>query len=387
MGAVMKISKIFNPFQKKKAEEAAHFNRIYSASQWSLIWLKFKDHKLALVGLVILAIFYSAILFGPIITPYDPWEVSEEIYSSPSNIHIFHEGELHRPFIYRNDMKVDRESFERIFTPDTSKPYPISLFVRGYEYNWLGFINSNIHLFGIKDGAKEGVRLNIMGTDMLGRDTFSRNISALQISLTVGLLGVAFTFILGCVIGGVSGYYGGWVDVIVQRLVEFISSIPTIPMWMALAAVIPSDWSNVKVYFAITIILSLRSWTGLARQVRSKLLQLREADYVKSAIVSGTSNWKIITSHLLPGFLSYLIVSLTLEIPNMIIGETTLSFLGLGLRAPTVSLGVLLQDAQNLAAISAYPWLMYSAVLLVIVVVAFNFVGDGIRDAADPYKD
>jgi peptide/nickel transport system permease protein len=222
---------------------------------------------------------------------------------------------------------------------------------------------------------------------MLGRDTFSRNISALQISLTVGLLGVAFTFILGCVIGGVSGYYGGWVDVIVQRLVEFISSIPTIPMWMALAAVIPSDWSNVKVYFAITIILSLRSWTGLARQVRSKLLQLREADYVKSAIVSGTSNWKIITSHLLPGFLSYLIVSLTLEIPNMIIGETTLSFLGLGLRAPTVSLGVLLQDAQNLAAISAYPWLMYSAVLLVIVVVAFNFVGDGIRDAADPYKD
>ncbi|MFY0650711.1 MAG: ABC transporter permease [Cyclobacteriaceae bacterium] len=380
----MSIKWILDRFKKNKKKEDAHFNTMYSASQWSLIWIKFKDHKLALIGFIVLAIFYGSILFSPIITPYDPWTATSNIYAPPSHIHFFHEGKLRRPFIYKMDMKVDNESFERTFTEDSSMPYDIKFFVSGAKYRWLGFINGNIHLFGIDD---ESVRINLMGTDILGRDTFSRNISGLQISLTVGLVGVLVTFILGCIIGGVSGYYGGWIDILVQRLVEFISSIPTIPMWMALGAVIPSDWSNLKVYFAITVILALRSWTGLARQVRSKLLQLREADFVKAAIVSGTSNWKIITTHLLPGFLSYLIVSLTLEIPKMILGETTLSFLGLGLRAPTVSLGVLLQDAQNLAAISAYPWLMYSALIIVIIVVAFNFVGDGLRDAADPYKD
>lgn len=374
---------IFSRWKKKKRTHAGGYNPVYSASQWSLIWLKFKDHKLALVGFVVLALLYMTILFAPIVAPYGPWADSEKIYAPPSKIRIMHEGELHRPFVYKMNMHVDKETFERTFEPDNSKPFPIRFFVRGSDYRWLGFIKSNVHLFGVDDG----VQLNLMGTDILGRDCFSRNISGLQISLTVGLLGVAITFILGCIIGGVSGYYGGWVDTLVQRLVEFISSIPTIPMWMALAAVIPSDWSNLKVYFAITVILALRSWTRLARQVRSKLLQLREADYVKAAIVSGTTSWKIITTHLLPGFMSYLIVSLTLEIPKMILGETTLSFLGLGLRAPTVSLGVLLQDAQNLAAISAYPWLMITAVFIVVAVVAFNFVGDGLRDAADPYKD
>ena len=374
---------IFSRWKKKKRTPASGYNPLYSASQWSLIWLKFKDHKLALVGFIVLALLYTTILFAPIVAPYGPWADSEKIYAPPSKIRIMHEGKLHRPFVYKMNMRVDKETFERTFEPDQSKPFPIRFFVRGSDYQWLGFIKSNVHLFGVDDG----VQLNLMGTDILGRDCFSRNISGLQISLTVGLLGVAITFILGCIIGGVSGYYGGWVDTLVQRLVEFISSIPTIPMWMALAAVIPSDWSNLKVYFAITVILALRSWTRLARQVRSKLLQLREADYVKAAIVSGTTNWKIITTHLLPGFMSYLIVSLTLEIPKMILGETTLSFLGLGLRAPTVSLGVLLQDAQNLAAISAYPWLMITAVFIVVAVVAFNFVGDGLRDAADPYKD
>ena len=380
----MKLSHIFSRLKKKENKDAATYNKVYSASQWALIWIKFKDHKLALIGFIVLAVFYVSILFAPIIGPYDPWSATENIYAPPSKIRFFHEGKMHRPFIYRQDIKVDRETFERTFKPDKSTPYSIRFFVRGSDYRWLGFIKGNIHLFGTDDAD---VCVNLMGTDILGRDCFSRNISGLTISLTVGLVGVLVTFILGCIIGGLSGYYGGWVDVLVQRLVEFISSIPTIPMWMAMGAVIPSDWSNLKVYFAITVILALRSWTGLARQVRSKLLQLREADFVKAAIVSGTSDWKIITTHLLPGFLSYLIVSLTLEIPKMILGETTLSFLGLGLRAPTVSLGVLLQDAQNLAAISAYPWLMFSALFIVIVVVAFNFVGDGIRDAADPYKD
>ena len=363
--------------------EVTHYDPLYSASQWTLIWLKFKDHKLALIGFIVLVIFYTTIVFAPFIIPYDPWTATENIYAPPSNIHIMHQGSLYRPFIYKMNMHINRETFERTFQPDSTKPYPIRFFVKGSDYRWFGFIKSHWHLFG----ADEGTRINLMGTDILGRDCFSRNIAGLQISLTVGLVGVIVTFVLGCIIGGLSGYYGGWIDVLVQRLVEFISSIPTIPMWMALGAVIPADWSNLKVYFAITLILALRSWTGLARQVRSKLLQLREADFVKAAIVAGTTDWKIIISHLLPGFMSYLIVSLTLEIPKMILGETTLSFLGLGLRAPTVSLGVLLQDAQNLAAISAYPWLMYSALLIVIVVVAFNFVGDGMRDAADPYKD
>ena len=380
----MKIQRIFSRFlKKKKVDSTTNFNPQYSASQWSLIGLKFKDHNLALFGFFVLALLYISILFARVIGAYGPWDTTRNIYAPPSKILIKHQGKLHRPFVYKMNMSVDKESFQRTFTPDTSKPYPIKFFVRGSEYTWLGFIESDIHLFGVDDD----VQVNIMGTDILGRDCFSRNIYGLQISLTVGLIGVFVTFILGCIIGGVSGYYGGWIDVLVQRLVEFISSIPTIPMWMALGAVIPSDWSNLKVYFAITVILALRSWTGLARQVRSKLLQLREADYVKAAVVSGTTDWKIIKSHLLPGFLSYLIVSLTLEIPKMILGETALSFLGLGLRAPTVSLGVLLQDAQNLAAISAYPWLMYSAVIIVVAVVAFNFVGDGLRDAADPYKD
>jgi len=377
----MKLARLIKPIKKKS--DAYGYNAHYSASQWTLIWAKFKDHKLAHIGLIILAIFYLSVFFAPILMPYDSWEDSKYIYSPPTKIHLFHQGKLNRPFVYKQNIITDPETFNRTFETDRSKPYPIRFFNEGSEYRWLGFIKGNLHFFGVD---KE-VTINLMGTDMLGRDCFSRNISGLQISLTVGLIGVFVTFILGCLIGGFAGYYGGIIDNVVQRLIEFISSIPTIPMWMALGAIIPSDWGNLKVYFAITVILALRSWTGLSRQVRSKLLQLREEEYIVAAKVSGTSDWKIITTHLLPGFMSYLIVSLTLEIPKMILGETTLSFLGLGLRAPTVSLGVLLQDAQNLAAISAYPWLLISAVLVVIAVLAFNFVGDGIRDAADPYKN
>jgi len=379
----MKLKTFFSGLQKRKYREPDKFNVLHSASQWKLIWAKFKDHKLALVGLYVLGFFYLTILFAPIIMPYDPWDDSKYIYAPPTRIRILHEGKLHRPFVYRQDIVLNPETFDRIFIADQSVPYSIRFFVKGAEYHWLRILRGNTHLFGVDEKAK----INLMGTDVLGRDCFSRNISGLQISLTVGLLGVFITFILGCIIGGFAGYYGGVVDLVVQRLVEFISCIPTIPMWMALSAVIPQDWGNLKVYFAITVILALRSWTGLSRQVRSKLLQLREEEYIVAARVSGTSGWKIITTHLLPGFMSYLIVSLTLEIPKMILGETTLSFLGLGLRAPTVSLGVLLQDAQNLAAISAYPWLLVSALMVVLAVMAFNFVGDGIRDAADPYKN
>lgn len=356
---------------------------LHSASQWQLMWVKFKDHKLALVGLVVLLLFYLTALFAPAIAPYDPWEDTPSIYAPPTRIHIFHEGRLVFPYVCETKIRVNPETFDRIFTEDTDQIHPIHLFVRGSEYRWLGLFKSRIHLFGVNAPA----RIHLLGTDMLGRDCFSRSIWGTQISLTVGMLGVLITFVLGCIIGGLAGFYGGAVDLVLQRFMEFVTSIPTIPMWMALSATIPSEWSNIKVYFAITVILALRSWTGLSRTVRSKLLQLREEDFVLAARVAGTSDWKIILTHLLPGFISYLIVNLTLEIPKMILGETTLSFLSLGLRPPTVSWGVLLQDAQNLAAVSAYPWLMFPALMVILAVLAFNFVGDGLRDAADPYRE
>lgn len=336
-----------------------------------------------MIGLAILAVFYIQALLAPFLSPYDPWQDSAYNYAPPTRIHIVHEGKLSRPFIYRITPRNDPATFDRTFEVDKSMIHPVRFFVTGFEYRWLGLIPSRLHLFGVEEDA----RIHLLGTDLLGRDCFSRDVWGTQISLTVGLIGVFITFILGCVIGGFSGYYGGVVDSLMQRFMEFVTCIPTIPMWMALGATIPSQWGNLKVYFAITIILALRSWTGLSRQVRSKLLQLREEDFVVAAKVAGTSDWKIILTHLLPGFTSYLVVSLTLEIPNMILGETTLSFLGLGLRPPTVSWGVLLQDAQNLAAVSAYPWLMFPAVMVILAVLALNFVGDGLRDAADPYKD
>jgi len=280
-------------------------------------------------------------------------------------------------------MTSDPRTFERSIAPDKSTVLPVRFFVRGAEYEWLWLVRGNLHLFGVDSGGQ----INLLGTDILGRDCFSRDIVSTQISVTVGLVGVFITFVLGCLIGGVSGYYGGVVDNVLQRFMEFVTCLPTIPMWMALGAAIPAQWSNLKVYFAITVILALRSWTGLSRQVRSKLLQLRDEDYIIAAKVAGASDSRIILTHLLPGFASYLIVSLTLEIPRMILGETTLSFFGLGLRPPTVSWGVLLQDAQNLAAISVYPWLMFPAIMVVVCVLAFNFLGDGLRDAADPYKE
>ena len=376
------MKKVFALLKRKYSTQHKK-EHINSGSQWNLIWLKFKDHKLAKIGLYILFIFYFAVIFAPFIVPYDPWQDSEYIYTPPTRVRFFHNGVLKRPFVYRLKVIVDNSTFERNFEVDTSKIYPVHFFVTGYEYRLLGIFKSRLHLFGVDKSAS----INLLGTDVLGRDCFSRNLLGMQISLTVGMLGVIITFILGCIIGGISGYYGGIVDNFLQRLMEFITCIPTIPMWMALGAVIPNNWGNVKVYFAITIILALRSWTGLSRQVRSKLLQLREEDYIVAAKVSGTSGWNIITTHLLPGFISYLIVSLTLEIPKMILGETTLSFLGLGLRPPTLSWGVLLQDAQNLAAVSAFPWLMFPALLVILSILAFNFVGDGLRDAADPYKD
>ena len=374
--------RLLRPAAKPRLTEA---EKLYTASQWQLMSRKFFDHKLAMIGLSVLAMLYLIVLLGPFLAPYDPWLNSKYVYAPPMAVHFVHEGQFIGPFVYGIAQEVDTATFTRTFSEDTSQIHPVRFFVRGADYKILGLIDADIHLFGVENVAD--AKIFLLGADSLGRDFLSRCIFASQISLTIGLLGVIITFVMACIIGGISGFYGGVVDNILQRFMEFVTSVPTLPMWMALSAAIPVNWDPVKVYFIITVILALRSWTGLSRVVRSKLLQLREEDYVLAAKVAGTTDWKIIQNHLLPGFASVLIVHLTLAIPGMILGETALSFLGLGLRPPTVSWGVLLQDAQNVGSVAVHTWLMIPALLVIATVLAFNFVGDGLRDAADPYRN
>jgi len=274
------------------------------------------------------------------------------------------------------------ETLQRIYTTDQSKRVYLNFFVRGSEYRLLGLIKSDIHLFGSADGTP----IFLFGTDNLGRDLFSRIMYGSQISLSIGLVGVFISLILGLILGGLSGLLGGWVDSAIQRTIEILMSIPSIPLWMALSAALPPHWPQIRVYFGITVILSVLGWTGIARVVRGKFLALREEDYVLAARTFGASNWRIIVRHLIPSFMSYVIVNVTLSVPGMIMGETALSFLGLGMQAPAVSWGVLLQDAQNIRSVALYPWLLIPGIFVVIVVLAFNFLGDGLRDAADPYS-
>jgi peptide/nickel transport system permease protein len=301
----------------------------------------------------------------------------------PTRIHIFHEGKLHRPFIYAQQRSLDPETFRYIFVEDTSTPYPILFFTQGEEYKLWGLWSANLRLFGTGPDAPP---IMLFGSDPLGRDIFSRTIYGARISLTIGLLGVAISFLIGVIIGGISGYFGGTIDEVIQRLIDVIISIPLIPFWMALSAALPRNWTTVQTFFAITLILAAVNWTGLARVVRGKLLALREEDYALAAQVAGASKPRIIFRHLLPGFTSHLIVSITLSIPVAILGETALSFLGLGIQAPAVSWGVLLQDAQDLMVVAQQPWRLIPAVFVIGAVLLFNFVGDGLRDAADPYS-
>jgi len=365
--------------QKRQALTEAE--KIYFASQWQLMWRKFVEHKLAIIGGSVLAVAYFLAIFAQSLSPYPVNERSEYLLMSPTKVHFTHEGEWRAPFVYGVDKEVDAETWQRVYVPNPEEIYTVHFFVHASEYRLLGLISTDLHLFGVEEGG----RAFLLGTDELGRDTLSRVLNAASISLSIGLVGVAISFTLGCILGGISGYYGGLPDLIIQRVIEFLTSIPTIPLWMALSAAVPAHWDPIKVYMGITVILSLRGWCGLARVVRGKLLELREADYVIAARVAGTTDWKIITQHLLPGFFSYLIVDVTLGIPGVILGETALSFLGLGLRPPTISWGVLLQQAQNVQTVSMHPWLLSPAVMVILVVLAFNFVGDGLRDAADPY--
>ena len=368
---------------REKTEKLAAEEKYYIASQWELMWRKFKKHKLALFGSSILIIFYVMALFCEFSSPYNIYKRHPKyIYCPPQRIRFFDEEGFHlRPFIYGMKSTPDPVTLRRKYTLDKTKKYPIYFFTRGDEYKLWNLFSGDIHLFRVKEGA-----IFLFGTDKLGRDLFSRNIYASRISLSIGLVGVAISFVLGCILGGISGYYGGAADMTIQRIIEFLICIPTIPLWMALSAALPPLWSPIKIYFGITIILSIIGWSGLARVVRGKLLELREEDFVVAARISGSSESRIIARHLLPSFLSYLIVNLTLSIPWMILGETSLSFLGLGIRPPAVSWGTLLKDGQNIRAVAQSPWLFIPGLFVIVVVLAFNFVGDGLRDAADPYS-
>jgi len=356
--------------------------RIYVYSQWQLMWIKFTRHKLAIIGTVVVGLLYLAAALHPFLAPYSAVERTDYIYFKPQKVHLMHNGRFIGPFVYAITSKVDPVKYDRTYVEDESTLLPIGLFVHGTEYKFFGLITSNLHLFGV---PSEGAIL-LLGTDELGRDMFSRILYGSAISLSVGLVGVFLSFVLGLIFGGISGYYGGPIDTVIQRVIEFLLAMPTIPLWMALSVAIPTTWPPIKTYFAITVILSLRGWCGLARVVRGKLLETREEDFVMAARLLGSSDMRIIAQHMLPTFLSYLIVNMTLAIPNMILGETTLSFLGLGLRPPVVSWGVLLQKAINIRIVATYSWLMIPAIPVILTVLAFNFMGDGLRDAADPYK-
>ena len=364
----------------------AEEERLYVASQWQLMWWKFRRHKLAMAGGVILIIFYLVAIFAEFVAPYDP----EAYFASfklapPTPIRIFDtEGKLQRPFIYRRDRYRDEETLRYSYVDDITVLHPVKLFVRASPYKLWGLFETDVHLFGIEAArGEQGVFLT--GADRLGRDLFSRLCYGARISLSIGLIGVLMSLVLGIVLGGISGYYGGRIDTIIQRVIEFVRTIPNIPLWMALSAALPPDWPVIRLYFGITIILSLIGWTGMARVVRGRFLALRNEDFVLAARLGGSSEIRIILRHMVPSFLSYIIASLTIAIPGTILGETGLSFIGLGMRAPAISWGVLLQEANNIRSLAQAPWVFAPAFTVVLTVFAFNFLGDGLRDAADPY--
>jgi len=359
-------------------------NEIFYASKKRLMWLRFKQHKVALVSGILIFFFYFIAIFAHFFSVQDINTFSAKYtYVAPTEIHfVDKDGDFTRPYITNVTRKLNMETLEFEYTPG-EKTYPIRFFHRGYPYKFLGMFDANIHLIGVDEGAA----LFLMGSDKLGRDIFSKVVHGARISLSIGLIGVFLSLVLGTILGGISGFYGGRTDTLIQRLIEILMSFPSIPLWMALAASLPPHWSPVVVYFMITIILSLIGWTGIARVVRGIVMRLKEEKYTEAALLSGADNFYIIRKHLLPGSTSFIIAHATLSIPAMIIAETSLSFLGIGLRPPVVSWGVLLQEAQSITVIANYPWVLYPAGFVIAVVLFFNFLGDGLRDAADPYMN
>jgi len=357
-------------------------NRIDYATHWQLMLWKFRKNRMAMIAVGVLSIFLIISLFAEFIAPYKSGTRNiNYLQGPPIKVYLLDDkGNFHfQPFIYEMIKNRDPVTFRVSYITDTSKQIPIRFFTRGETYGFWGLFESNFHLFGVDKGF-----INLFGTDQLGRDLFSRIMYATRISLSVGAIGVFFVFILGLIMGGIAGYLGGLTDELIMRLMEFIRSIPTLPLWLALAAALPREWSSLKVYLAITIILASVGWTNLGRRVRSKLISIREEDFILSARLAGCSDTRIIVHHMLPAFMSYIIVDLTISFPYIILAETALSFLGLGLREPIVSWGVLLYSAQNIQTLAQMPWLLITGLFIVVAVLAFNFMGDGLRDAADP---
>lgn len=359
-------------------------NDIFYASKSRLMWLRFKQHKVALFSGIMIILFYLVAIFANFISVQDINTYSAKFtYVAPTEIHFTDkDGNFTRPYIYNLTRKMNMETLEYEYTQG-DEVYPIKFLHRSYRYKFLGLIETDLHLMGVDEGAA----LFLMGSDKLGRDIFSKVVHGARISLSIGLIGVFLSLIFGVILGGISGFYGGKVDTVIQRAIEVLMSFPSIPLWMALAASLPPSWSPIFVYFMITLLLSIIGWTGIARVVRGIVMRLKEEKYTEAALLSGASNAYIIRKHLLPGATSFVIAHATLSIPAMIIAETSLSFLGIGLRPPVVSWGVLLQEAQSVDVIANYPWILYPAFFVIVTVLFFNFLGDGLRDAADPYMN
>jgi peptide/nickel transport system permease protein len=367
------------------AAEAAADQRIFVATQWQLMWWRFRKHKVAVASAIVIAGFYAVVLGADFLAYSDPDDSEAQRSLMPPQRLYFFDGWRFAPYVHGLKGARDPQTFKRVYRPDPSEKIPVRFFAQGFEYKFLGLLPMTRHLIGVDGGRDASKTIFLLGTDVQGRDLWSRLMYGTRISLTIGLVGVTASLILGVVLGGLSGFYGGSIDTLIQRIIEILRSIPTIPLWMGLAAALPRDWSILQVYFAITIIISLLAWTELARVVRGRFLSLREEDFVVSARLAGCSQMRTIFVHMVPSFMSHIIAATTLALPAMIVSETSLSFLGLGLRPPAISWGVLLQQAQNVQTVAISPWLMLPAVPVIIAVVAFNFLGDGLRDAADPY--
>lgn len=357
-------------------------DKYFTASQWQLVWWRFRRHRGAMIGGCVLLTLFITGIFAGFFAPYEGSTRDRDyILGGPQLVKFWdHNGFSIRPFVHAYKTERDPETLQKIATLNPEERRYLSFFVRGDKYTLFGFVKGNFHLFGVDKG-----KVHVFGTDDLGRDIFSRTLYATGTSMSIGIIGVLISFVLALIIGGIAGYCGGWIDSVIQRATEIIRVVPVIPLFMGLAAAFPKDWSNVQVYFAMTIVLGLLGWPTLARRIRGHLLAQRNEDYVLSAELSGASNYRVITRHLLPSFTSYIIVDLVITFPYTILSETALSFVGLGLRAPSISWGILLQDAQNIRAIEQAPWLFIPALFVVVAVLAFTFLGDGLRDAADPY--